>query len=166
MFIYINSFSKRFSDSFVQNYILEILSHLHTVSEIMDDIGYAVEADFIERAELTLKPGILVLTGLNSTFKSIAARTFLVANVDEAIIYKLNFSTLGVKISFTEQHEKIVSNALRKIVSDSRIVTRFMLSLRSELLSLFEIAEKIGKNYPDAPNIVKRVIGDLGLGFY
>lgn len=45
-------------------------------------IGYVVEADFFEKTELSMEPGILVLTGLNATMKSIAARTFLLMGIE------------------------------------------------------------------------------------
>lgn len=144
----------------------------------MTEIGYTVEADFIENTELTMKPGIMVLSGLNATMKSIAARTFLVAGKedhDSISKYSPNFITLleqGGRIDFKDSHAEIVSNARKLLVSDSRLVSRAILRasnniryLQGRVDDLRRREKSLESDIIEIERYLEEILKDLGLSF-
>lgn len=144
----------------------------------MAEIGYTVESDFLEKAELKMKPGILVLSGLNATMKSIAARTFLVNPTDKTTVdrYSPNFITLGANVVFTDDHVNILPRARILLVPDSRIITRALLSLRSQIRNLnsklkriiespLAVRRALPSEIADIEWLLRYVLNNLGLEF-
>lgn len=144
----------------------------------MTEIGYTVEANFIERTELTMKPGIMVLTGLNATMKSIAARTFLVAGIKDTAsieLYTPNFVELlgsDGKIEFKEDHSKVVSNARKLLVSDSRIALRSILNASESIKRIMDLLREIRRLESNIGGLIdviesdlSKILKNLGIGF-
>lgn len=144
------------------------------------EIGYTVESDFIDRTELAMKPGILVLSGLNATMKSVAARTFLVAKPDDEESvnkYSPNFIKLGARVVFMEKHVEIVFRARKTLVPDSRIITRAMLYTRNEIMAILDFLQRAEEPLKRAGDqqtlyyilelgrLFRKVLGSLRLDF-
>lgn len=114
----------------------------------MDEIGYIVRGNLIEKTELLVKPGITVFAGLNATFKSIAARTFLIHGIDDKKGLEEFFPTFidlkedGVEIEFISEHESIVKNARKLLIPDYRLFIRSFLIIKENFMAMFKIINK------------------------
>lgn len=139
----------------------------------MAEIGFRAEGETVE-ALLSMRPGVLVLTGLNATMKSVFARTFLVYAGCGRECEGFKPTLLDVpsaKVEFLPDHESVVKSAERRLIADSRVALRSLLTALSTIEDIVSVVERLKRDERigyDAENLLTlfdKLLDSVGLRF-